>query len=81
MNASIFHLNLRIIYFREKIIKNIFIMKKQKLNSIPLKINKTNIANLHYVKGGAEDLSAESNCCSKPNICHTITTRPDSLQM
>lgn len=80
MNASLFHLNLRIIYLRSKIIKNIFIMNKQKLTSISSKLKKMNIASLNYTNGGQGDVSADSVCCSKPPLClHTVTTRPDSL--
>ena len=80
MNASIFYLTLRIIYLRSKIIKNIFIMKKQKLTSISLKFNKTNIANLNHIKAGAAGLSVNSSCCTGHDTCKTLTTRPDSLQ-
>jgi hypothetical protein len=56
-------------------------MKKQQLTSINLEINKTNIANLNHVKGGAINLSNEIDCYSKPpHVCHTVTTRPDSLK-
>ena len=56
-------------------------MKKQKSTTVSLKFNLTKIANLHHVKGGADDLSEESNCCTEFPYCqHTVTTRPDSLK-
>ncbi|MBC8755567.1 hypothetical protein H2O64_12895 [Kordia sp. YSTF-M3] len=55
-------------------------MKKQILTSVLLKLKKTNIANLNYIKGGHANVNSQSNCCSNPDdTCQTITTRPDSL--
>lgn len=55
-------------------------MKKQKLITIPLKFKKISIANLSYTKGGKDDISIDSVCCSKPPVCEpTLTTRPDSI--
>lgn len=57
-------------------------MKKQQLTSTSLKFNKTNIANLDSLKGRGPNLSAISDCHSKlPTACHTITVRPDSIDM
>jgi len=57
-------------------------MKKQKLSTISLKFDKTNIANLNHAKGGAVYLSNELTCNTKVlNACHTVTTRPDSIDM
>ncbi|MFK7750051.1 MAG: hypothetical protein AB8B65_16790 [Kordia sp.] len=55
-------------------------MKKQKLTSALLKLKKSNIANLNYVKGGSANSPSKSNCCSDQKACQTVPTRPDSLK-
>lgn len=63
----------------------LIIMKKQKLNSIHLKINKISIANLTTIKGGDDTLgknndTPETHTCSQFPLClTTVATRPDSL--
>ena len=56
-------------------------MKKQNFTSISLKLNKTNIVNLHSIKGGGYNLSALSDCFTQsPDCIFTITIRTDSLK-
>lgn len=55
-------------------------MKKQKLISALLKLKKSNIANLNYIKGGSANSPSKSNCCPDSDTCNTVTTRPDSLK-
>lgn len=55
-------------------------MKRQELTSALLKLKKINIVNLNYIKDGNANVTSKLNCCSNPNICHTITTKPDSLK-
>jgi hypothetical protein len=79
---TLFPSNLYILYIKGKIIKNILIIKKQKFTTVSLKFNKTNVANLNYIKGGIEDLSAKSNCCTKGNIYpNSLTTTPYTLHL
>ena len=57
-------------------------MKKQKLNTIHLKVNKISIANLTTIKGGNDNTSGypETDTCTQfPLWLTTVTTRPDSL--
>jgi hypothetical protein len=85
MNVVAFPSNLCIIYIRRKIIKTHSIMKKQKSNSIQLKINKISIANLTTIRGGDDNLgknndAPETYTCSQFPLCFTtVATRPDSL--
>ncbi len=60
-------------------------MKKQKLNSINLRINKISIANLTTIQGGNDGLGKDNNppesyTCSQFPLClTTVATRPDSF--
>jgi hypothetical protein len=59
-------------------------MKKQKLNSISLRLKKVSIAHVTSLKGQANGQPAEPTnntlCCSEFPYCEdTLTTRPDSF--